>query len=371
MTAAIAITAAVLLFLRRPRDPVAALFSIGLLGQAASASSAVATWSAFGVLHVGAVLFSGSIGAFTLGVLLFPNGRIESCWSKWLPIPVIAWTLVHWADFQTRVLTAMTKDLGTLALFFLCLTTLVVRFRRLEAGQERQQVRWALFGFVMTSLLFLAQRATLAESSNEIVLIWSSLAAVTLTAMVTLFIAVGLLISLLHYRLYDAEAAISRSAGVAILTLLLGAVFAASAKLIEIFFETALGRDGGALPGAIGAGLAVVLFTPAHHRIQNWAERRFQKAMLRLRNRLPEVVGDLRETAKMAELRDRSGPPNRWPRPRNGRAWLPKRSLMQRRWRRTLPPCAAVTARRSAKSGRRTSKLSHGGCTVIFSMFSG
>jgi hypothetical protein len=115
---------------------------------------------------------------------------------------------------------------------------------------------------------------------------------------------IGLLVSLLRYRLYDADTMVSRSAGYAVLTLLLAGTFGASAKMIEWFFETSFGRDAGALPGAIGAGLAVVLITPMHNRIHRWAERRFQKALLHLRRDLPDCVGDLRETAGLPELLD-------------------------------------------------------------------
>ncbi|HEX8532590.1 MAG TPA: hypothetical protein VF662_00315, partial [Allosphingosinicella sp.] len=116
--------------------------------------------------------------------------------------------------------------------------------------------------------------------------------------------AAGLLVSLLRYRLYDAEAAISRSAGYALLTLMLGATFAASSEAIEWFFETNLGGEAGALPGAIAAALAVVLITPLNNRVQAWAERRFQKGLVRLRRDLPEAVGDLRETSDLPGLLD-------------------------------------------------------------------
>jgi len=145
-------------------------------------------------------------------------------------------------------------------------------------------------------------RETLAKSDNELILIWSSLADILLNALLTLFLAGGLLVSLLRYRLYDAEAAISRSAGYAVLTVMLGGVFAASAKGMEWAFERNFGGDAGALPGAIGAGLAVVLISPLHNRIHRWAERRFQKALLHLRRDLPLCVGDLRETAGLNQL---------------------------------------------------------------------
>ena len=92
--------------------------------------------------------------------------------------------------------------------------------------------------------------------------------------------ALGLIVSLLRYRLYDAEAAISRSAGYALLTLLLGLTFAVSAKSLEYLVETYLGQEAGGLPGAVAAGLAVLLVTPLNDRVQDWAERRFQKDLL-------------------------------------------------------------------------------------------
>ena len=56
-------------------------------------------------------------------------------------------------------------------------------------------------------------------------------------------LAGGLLISLLRYRLYDAESAISRSVVYGALTLMLLAIFAESEKVIEVMGEEYLGHD--------------------------------------------------------------------------------------------------------------------------------
>jgi hypothetical protein len=45
-----------------------------------------------------------------------------------------------------------------------------------------------------------------------------------------------------------------------------------------------------------------VLITPLNNRIQGWAERRFQKALMRLRRDLPECVADMRETSGLEAL---------------------------------------------------------------------
>jgi hypothetical protein len=116
--------------------------------------------------------------------------------------------------------------------------------------------------------------------------------------------ALGLIVSLLRYRLYDAEAAISRSAGYALLTIMLGLTFAVSVKTVEYLVETYLGQEAGGLSGAIAAGLAVLLVTPLNARVQGWAERRFQKDLLILRRDLPECMEDLRETGTPEALAD-------------------------------------------------------------------
>ncbi len=305
LTASMAIAAGVLLALRRPQDLVAGLFSLGLLSQAASANAAISMWSSLELLNVGASLYFGSFALFSLGILVFPSGRFEPRWTKFVLGPLFMWTIFRWADLTNAFLSNLIKNSVSLVFFVVCLAALLVRYRKLGVGTERQQIRWALLGFtgtLLAAITLVLLRATLVKSDSEHVLIWTSLADVSLNALITLFLASGLLISLLRYRLYDAEAVISRSAGYAVLTVMLAGVFAASAKGLEWTFERSFGGDGGALPGAIGAGLAVVLITPLHSRIHRWAERRFQRALLHLRRDLPPCVNDLRETATLQEL---------------------------------------------------------------------
>jgi len=198
-------------------------------------------------------------------------------------------------------------NLSGIALLAGSVASLWGRYRGLPSGVERQQIRWAFFGFAVGGLLgslIVVIRMLGGVNPDGVTGIWLNMALWIAGAAAFAFLALGLLVSLLRYRLYDADAAISRSAGYAVLTLLLAGTFGASAKMIEWFFETSFGRDAGALPGAVGAGLAVVLITPMNNRIHRWAERRFQKALLHLRRDLPECVGDLRETAGMKELLD-------------------------------------------------------------------
>ncbi|TPG13637.1 hypothetical protein EAH84_05510 [Sphingomonas oligophenolica] len=123
-----------------------------------------------------------------------------------------------------------------------------------------------------------------------------------LGGMAITLIALGITTSLLRYRLYDADRAISRSVAFGALTLALLAVFAGSEKIIEVLGEEYFGESLGALAGGIGAAIAAVMIAPLHHRVTHWAEHRFQGALIKLRTGLPLLVGDMRETATPTHL---------------------------------------------------------------------
>jgi hypothetical protein len=116
------------------------------------------------------------------------------------------------------------------------------------------------------------------------------------------FVTAGLLVSLFKYRLYDAEAVVSRSVAYAALTAILLALFAATQKAIELLGEEIIGDSLGVLADVIGAAVATVMVVPLHHRLTGWAERRFQKQLIRLRQDLPALVGDLRELAPATRI---------------------------------------------------------------------
>lgn len=292
--------ASLLLALRRPRDPEAMLFAFALL--LFNFNRAAAFWLVVlagvpgelleTVTNFGGVLMLAAMAGF-------PDGRFRS---------IVARCVFALAALL-GLLILLPTDYGLAGpLFLLCnlgvLVSLWLRYRRETAGVERQQIKWAVLGFASALALLLPVQISglleLLEGDGALPYLVNTV----LVPLALMLVPAGLLVSLLRYRLYDADQVISRSAGYAVLTLLLGATFAGTAKGMEYFFETSFGRDAGALPGAIGAGLAVVLITPLNNRIQNWAERRFQKGLLRLRRDLPECVADLRETSSLRPLLD-------------------------------------------------------------------
>lgn len=123
-------------------------------------------------------------------------------------------------------------------------------------------------------------------------------------SLVPLSVALGMLVALLRYRLYDADAALSRSVRFAIAGFSFAALFAGFAKAIELGVEQMSGGSAGAAPAVAAAVLATIIVTPVQSRIQWWADERFRKSLAHLRRDLPACVDDMRETATLNELID-------------------------------------------------------------------
>lgn len=289
---------AILLFMKRRREAVPAMLSIAFLLFAGTVSSSdllgVNQW-VVGLASIVAVIIMFQV------FFAFPSGRFEPRWTAILFLLAPSFVIfLFYPDAQ-----AAGSLLG--AAFFVCaLTSLVVRYRKLEAGAERQQLRWAFFGLAVcavSQLLGLAFNLAVNawQADDPRWNIWAYfigyLGDISFYGMI-----VGLLVSILRYRLYDADAVIGRSVGYAVLTLGFVAFFAASEKIIELLGQEYLGQNIGSLAGGVAAALAAVAIAPMHHRTHRWAEKRFQKGLYRLRNALPPLVGDLRETAGLEQI---------------------------------------------------------------------
>lgn len=298
LTTMLLLAAAVLLFRRRMRDPVAALLSLGLLLNLAGSGS-----SEYVILKLGGdaffdLLLAAGWAFLLLAILTFPDGRLEPRWTVAvaLLLPVGA-AVGYFYDFAGTLF-----DMG----FMIAgVSAIAIRYRRSPPGDQRQQIRWALLGFAAGAFFIIVDQALLLAydyARSMTLALWSELLHYLVYSLAFACIPLGLLISLLRYRLYDADAAISRSAAYAVITILLSAVFAGCMNGVEAIIQASFGRDAGAEAPAAAAALTVILVAPVHGRIHRWAEKRFQKALLHLRRDLPDCVADLRGTGSLPEL---------------------------------------------------------------------
>lgn len=285
-----------LLFRRKREDVVSSVVSLAiLLTMATEQPSATFLALILGVPEgVHRALYDLANISLIGGILLFPHGRL----SPRVTLAVLAalpLLLFLEGDFYRAMLIA---GMAASVLLFLW------RLKR-ATGDERQQLKWAVFGFSGYAFFLgvsIAADILKAGAPSLAQQLFLEVAAGFAFGLAFLLLQAGLLVALLRYRLYDAEVAISRSASFALIALILAGIFAATMEGVKEVILRFFGRDAGSIAPIVGAALSTVMINPIYERVQGWAERRFQRKLVEMRRDLPDCLRDLRHFASLAEL---------------------------------------------------------------------
>jgi hypothetical protein len=289
--------AAWLLHHRNSRDAVSSILSLAVLFTMAAEQPSSTFLAHFGVpLRLNVAIYDLGNVLLLAGIMLFPHGNLS-----WRRVGLIALLPVlmflQGTFYQTLFVCFM----------ILAVLSLLRSLRLTESSEQRQQVRWALLGItgyaVLRSLSTVADTLKWTADSFGHQLLVEMGAGISL-ALAVLVLQVGLLVALLRYRLYDAEFVISKSANIALITLGVAAVFAGTADGLKQIIYNYYGNTDSEGPIIFAAALSTVLVNPIQERVQRWSERRFQKNLFLLRDDLPEVARDMRETASLGEMLD-------------------------------------------------------------------
>jgi hypothetical protein len=292
---AVLIAVSTILYRRRQRDVVAALMSSAFLLWTITSSfdvtSGDAPLPAALADHLRFLLFA-------LALLLFPSGQWSPSWTRHiasLSATVFALGIAEtlgWLQSQLFLPLAIVCVLAAIGSLF-------YRFRFASSMVERQQSKWIALGLGVGITLILAARAGAGLKYRDLL---DPLIIETLFQLGVVAIAIGFLVSLLRYRLYDAESVISRSAAYAGLTLALVGTFAASESLIQTLGQRYFGPEIGDLSGGIAAAIAAILLTPLNSKISGWAEQRFQRDLIGLKTQLPDLLSVLSGSASLTRF---------------------------------------------------------------------
>ena len=277
---------AILLFARRARDPVALLLSFGFLMFAGSVDPPLPMWLALGWGTAFGIYSTFAWILLVLGLATFPDGRFVPRQLRWVLIvaPIAAIPLA--IDQTPLLLSAVVGFIAPLGL----IGSHIIKYRRYEPGIERQQLKWAAFGFatglvLLSIALFIV--AELPPSSTYTPLY--GLVVLIFFDCGFLAMALGLLVSLIRFRLWEADRVIGRTAISATVTVMVGMVWALSTDLVKQIVERAMGPGQETFAAIAGALLAAGIFAPTQTLALRWAKRRFNKE----RDRVRKLVGRL------------------------------------------------------------------------------
>jgi hypothetical protein len=310
LLATVLITMSLLLARRRPRDPEAMLLAFGFLLIAYQWDANEDWLIQFGINYDPAIrdwlddsLYTFGFWCLLVGLCAFPDGDFATRWSRFARLLPTTYMIANMASDYKLWQFALPTEALDVPIFTAVAGSLLFRYRKTPAGTQRQQIKWAAFG---AAIMMLASLFTLALQTPALAA-WlgpplTYLLDVFGNEMKSLAFPLGLLLSLLRYRLYDADAVIVRSAGYAALTAALLAIFTCTEQLAQALGQDYFGDSLGAFAGGLGAAAATVMIAPLHRRAGDWAERRFRKSLIGLRDGLPIVVGDMREIATFTAI---------------------------------------------------------------------
>jgi hypothetical protein len=289
--------AAWLLHHRNARDVVSSILSLAVLFTIAAEQPSATFLAHFGVpLRLNVAIYDLGNVLLLAGIALFPHGNLS--WRRVIGIALLPiLMLLKGTLYQTYFICCM---IGAVL-------SLLRSLRMSDSADQRQQIRWALLGIsgyaVLRCLSIVADYLKWSTIAFGQQLLVEMSAGITF-ALAVLVLQLGLLIALVRYRLYDAEFVISKSANVALITLGVAAVFAGTADGVKQIIYNYYGNTNSEGPIIFAAALSTVLVNPIQERVQRWSERRFQKNLFLLRDDLPEVARDMRETASLGEMLD-------------------------------------------------------------------
>lgn len=291
-----------MLAIRRPRDPVAMLFAFAFAAMAATIDPPLQLWMAQGWALTNDILSSSWFYLLMLALATFPDGIFIPRTFRWLiplgiPIAIL---------LSLEPINAILQAFAGIFILFAMMTAQVRRFRRQAPGIEKQQIKWAAFGFTAGLLLiagaFLILAITPDQALDQAPLI--SLVVLVLFSTGMAAIPLGLLVALIRFRLWEADTIISRSAAYAFVTMFVGIVWAASADLAKLIIASIMGQQHEAGATAIGAIIAAGVFGPTQSAVLGWTRRRFGTAADKLAE-LPAQIKEWSVTESPRELGER------------------------------------------------------------------
>jgi hypothetical protein len=248
---------------------------------------------------VGPVAFLGGIGfPLTLGLLLFPDGRLPS--RRWWPIAALPFLALALASVvaalpHSAIAEVANGPIGFILTFAILASvgSLVHRWRNAR-GDARQQLKWvAGAGFVIVAALVGSIAAGIAAlgPDAEIVSVMIGFA----------FLPIAVGIAILRHRLYDIDVLINRTVVYGATTAAIGVTFFVGIVALQGMLHPI--TSGSELAIAASTLVSFALFQPIRRRVQEAVDRRFDRSRYDAARTVDAFADRLRDEVDLDELR--------------------------------------------------------------------
>jgi hypothetical protein len=211
---------------------------------------------------------------------VFPNGQVEPRWMRWIVIALTVSASI--AYFMTNYDQMWFGPASVLILVWTVLSiyAMVYRYTRVSNPTERQQIRWVLMGISAALIVGVIW--------NILVNFWpvsqpspARILGLLINGVTYLagygFMAFGILVAMLRYRLWDIDLLIRRTLQYTLLTGLLALLYFGGVVVLQGVLGPLTGQADSPLVAVITTLGVAALFNPLRIRIQDFIDRRFYR----------------------------------------------------------------------------------------------
>ena len=236
------------------------------------------------------VLLPGALLQFLLGTLpllvgyLFPDGRFEPRWTRWLALLVVLFagggTFFPSSPFN---ISTWPSPLGTVVQVVIIGSILfaqIYRYLRVSTPSQRQQTKWVVFGITALIIYFimLLILGTLNPDFTQAKSL-GSLFAESSYFLAVIIVPLSIAFSILRYRLWDIDLLINRTLVYGSLTVLLALIYFGLVIGLGSLVHLFTGQVSQSPIVIVASTLAIfVLIQPLRRRIQRIIDRRFYRS---------------------------------------------------------------------------------------------
>ncbi len=291
-----------LIFWQRSDDWMALYVSLWFVILGAGVNAVIPT--------LGSVIFVLFAAGFFPFFCLFPDGRFVPRWTRWLVLVWILYTFINLlvSPPLARGISSGPPGPFSLGAFLIGIGAQVYRYWRASTPLQRQQTKWAVFGFaawfatVVALLLSLALFPEL-RGEGSAAFNYNRYAFAFVGLLPLLFVPFGITISILRYRLWDIDIIIRRTliygalSGTLVFVYLFGIILLQ--QILSAFTQASQ------LAVVISTLATAALFNPLRRRIQDGIDRQFYRSRYDAEKILATFSAGLREQVDLDELSDR------------------------------------------------------------------
>jgi hypothetical protein len=188
--------------------------------------------------------------------------------------------------------------LGQIALSFVCLASIIVRYRQARRA-ERQQLKWFTWAFVVFFVVLalgIALQGVFGVAVTRMLLWWELIWPISITM---LPLAIG--IAVFRHRLYDIDVLINRTLVYGLTTSAVAAAFFSGIVVLQALLQPF--TSGSELAVAASTLLTVALLQPLRTRIQQAVDRRFYRWRYDAARTVDAFADELRDEVDLDAVR--------------------------------------------------------------------